>query len=73
MRLWPHLQQTEIGSLIIIAGFVVAIVVNAAVNLYAAILFFLNPSDFRHAAAWVIVVNFLFLIAEIAYFFGNRN
>jgi hypothetical protein len=68
MRLWPHVPQTEIGSLIVVAGYVAALILNAILNLCVVILFFANRSVLKAVPRWLIVVNFLFLIAEIVYF-----
>jgi hypothetical protein len=71
LRLWPHLPQTEIGSLIVVAGYVVAIVVNAIFNVSVVILFFVNRRLLQGVARWLMLINFLFLVAEIIYFFGR--
>jgi len=70
MRLMPHLPQTEIGSLIIVAGYGVAIGLNAVLNAFVAIFFILKKSAWRVVARWLILVNFLFLVAESIYFFS---
>jgi hypothetical protein len=69
IRVTPNVPQTEIGSLIIIAGYIIARIVNAVLNLSFAILWILNKSLLQRVPVWLIIVNFLFLIAETIYFF----
>jgi hypothetical protein len=68
MRLISHLQQTEIVSLIIVSGYVLAIIVNAIVNLWFAVFWIMHRSLPQTIPLWLIITNFLFLIAEIIYF-----
>ena len=68
MRLISHLQQTEIVSLIIVSGYVLAIIVNAVVNIWLAIFWSINKSLPQTIPLWLIIVNFLFLIIEIIFF-----
>ncbi|HEY4876675.1 MAG TPA: hypothetical protein VIH86_13945 [Puia sp.] len=63
------MPQTEIGSLIIVAGYIIAIILNAVLNLSLAVLWILNKSLLQPVPVWLIIVNFLFLIAETIYFF----
>lgn len=63
------MPQTEIGSLIIVAGYIIAIILNAVLNLSLAGLWILNKSLLPPVPVWLIIVNFLFLIAETIYFF----
>jgi hypothetical protein len=63
------MPQTEIGSLIIVAGYIIAIILNAVLNLSLAGLWILNKSALQPVPVWLIIVNFLFLIAETIYFF----
>jgi hypothetical protein len=69
IRFTPDVPQTEIGSLIIIAGYIIAIILNAVLNLSLMILWFLNRSLLQSVPVWLIIINFLFLIAETIYFF----
>ncbi|HSZ86161.1 MAG TPA: hypothetical protein VK787_09035 [Puia sp.] len=73
IRFTPHVLQTEIGSLIIIAGYIIAIILNAALNLYLAVLWILNKSLLRTVPVWLIIINFLFLIAETIYFLHDSQ
>ena len=68
MRLIAHLQQTEIVSLIIVSGYVLAIIVNAVMNIWLAIFWIMRKSLPQTIPLWLIIINFLFLIAEIIYF-----
>ena len=68
MRLISHLQQTEILSLIIVSGYVLAIIVNATVNLWLVIFWIIHKSLPQLIPLWLIIVNFLFLIIEIIFF-----
>jgi hypothetical protein len=63
------MPQTEIGSLIIIAGYIIARILNALLNLSFVVLWIFNRSLLRSVPVWLIIVNFLFLIAETIYFF----
>ncbi|HEX4372109.1 MAG TPA: hypothetical protein VHZ50_02285 [Puia sp.] len=69
IRFTPNVPQTEIGSLIIIAGYIIARIVNAVLNLSLIVLWVLNKSLLQSVPVWLIIVNFLFLIAETIYFF----
>jgi len=69
IRFTPNMPQTEIGSLIIVAGYIIAIILNAVLNLSLAVLWILNKSLLQPVPVWLIIVNFLFLIAETIYFF----
>jgi len=62
------LPQTEIVSLIIISGYLLAIIVNVVVNLWLAIFGIINKSLPKTIPLWLIIVNFLFLIVEIIFF-----
>jgi hypothetical protein len=62
------MPQTEIGSLIIVAGYVVAIILNALMNIWLAISWILNSSLLKSVPVWVVIVNLLFLVAESIYF-----
>ena len=68
MRLVSDLPQTEIVSLIIISGYLLAIIVNVVVNLWLAIFGIINKSLPKIIPLWLIIVNFLFLIVEIIFF-----
>jgi len=68
MRLISDLPQAEIISLIIISGYVLAIIVNVVVNLWLVIFWIIRKSLPQLIPLWLIIVNFLFLIVEIIFF-----
>jgi len=68
MRLISNLQQTEIVSLIIVSGYILAIIVGAVVNVWLAIFWILYKSLPQTIPLWLIIINFLFLISEIIFF-----
>jgi hypothetical protein len=69
IRFVPHLVQVELLSLIILLGFVVALIINALVNLYLSVSVIWQKSLPKNIPRWLVTVNFLFLIAEIIFFF----
>ncbi|HLY69242.1 MAG TPA: hypothetical protein VKR53_05905 [Puia sp.] len=67
------MPQTEIGSLIIVAGFIGAIALNAMLSLSLAIMWTLHKSILQSVPVWLIIVNFLFLIAQTIYFLHDSQ
>jgi hypothetical protein len=68
MRLVPRLTDTEWGSLVIVLGWLVAIVLNVLLNATLLVLLILRKSLRDIVPVWLIIVNFLFLIAELIFF-----
>jgi hypothetical protein len=64
----PHPPEGELISVIIILGYVVATLLNAAVNICYALLLF-SPKPLRAIVPpWLIITNFLFLVPQLILF-----
>lgn len=64
----PHPPEGELVSIIIILGYIVAILINAFVNIcYAFLLFSTRPLR-NVVPLWLILTNFLFLIPQLILF-----
>ena len=64
----PHFPEGELVSNVIILGYVVAVIVNAIVNTWYAILLF-SAKELRNIVpVWLIITNFLFLIPQLILF-----
>jgi hypothetical protein len=67
--LWlKHPPEGELISLIIILGYVLAMLINGIVNLWYAILLLFRKPLKTYVPVWLIIVNFLFLIAQLILF-----
>ncbi|HLX93584.1 MAG TPA: hypothetical protein VKR32_18000 [Puia sp.] len=69
MRFSPGLRQTEMGSLVVIAGYRMAIFANAALNICLIMLILMDRTRIGAIPLWLMMANFLFLIAEIIFLF----
>jgi hypothetical protein len=64
----PHPPEGELVSVVIILGYVVAVLLNVAVNICYAFLLF-SPARLRNnVPLWLIITNFLFLIPQLILF-----
>jgi hypothetical protein len=64
----PHPPEGELVSMIIILGYVAAVLLNVALHICYAFLLF-SPLRLRSIVPpWLIVVNFLFLVPQLILF-----
>jgi hypothetical protein len=61
----PHFPEGELVSIVIILGYMVAIVVNVVVNVWYSFLLFSTKQLRNIVPVWLISINFLFLIPQL--------
>jgi hypothetical protein len=61
-------QQSATQSTILVIGLLMAYLVNTAVNLWTGLLFIKGKLN-NKASRWLLIVNFLFLLAQLYLFF----
>jgi hypothetical protein len=71
MRFYPILQQgqaSELVSLVLILGFLVAFLLNLVVNGFILAFILQRKPVLKHFPRWLIITNFLFLFPQIILF-----
>lgn len=71
MRFYPILQQgqaSELASLVLILGFLVAFLLNLVVNSFILAFILQHKPVLKHFPGWLIITNFLFLFPQIILF-----
>jgi hypothetical protein len=69
MRYIPMLtQQTNTKGTILVMGLLMAYLINTGVNFWSGLLF-INGRLKTNSSRWLIIVNFLFLLAQLYLFF----
>jgi hypothetical protein len=61
----PNPPEGELVSVIIILGYVLAILVNLLVNCWLFALFMVRKWPKAHFPAWLLIVNFIFFIIQL--------
>ena len=64
----PRHLEGEVVSTTIILGYVLAVFVNATVNIWCGVLFFSGKLLNKSVPIWLLIANFLFLIPELILF-----
>lgn len=67
LRIYDWLKIEDIRSTIIIAGWVLSVIFNPAVNLCYLVLFWVNKKKLAIVPAWLIVMNILFLMLQLIF------
>jgi hypothetical protein len=67
LQLYDWIKNDDLGSTIIIVGFVLSALFNPAVNLCYLVLFWVKRKSLAIVPAWLLVLNILFLILQIIY------
>ena len=60
----PHPPEGESMSLIIIAGYIMAILINVLLNLSLGVLLAFNKLRAANIPTWILIVNFIFFIIQ---------
>jgi hypothetical protein len=69
----PYKVEGGAVSLIIILGYLLAIIVNVVVNVSVMLLFLLRKLRTSPIPVWLVIVNFCFFLLQITLFIINRK
>ena len=69
LRFVPHLPQTDIIALIILAGYVLAMAANVVLIAWLGIFSVLKRSFADFIPKWLLISNFLLFVSELIFFF----
>jgi hypothetical protein len=69
----PYKVEGGAVSLIIVLGYLLAILVNVAVNVSVLLLLLIGRLRKAGIPVWLVIVNFLFFILQITLFIINRK
>ena len=67
LKIYDWIKDEDIGSTIIITGYVLSFIFNPIVNLSYLIIFWVKRKNLFIIPAWLIVMNILFLILQLIY------
>jgi predicted tellurium resistance membrane protein TerC len=67
-KYYPSLPSGHMVSMVLILGLLVAFVLNVVVNGCITVLLLKGRPVFAHFPRWLIIINFLFLLAQIILF-----
>jgi len=69
LRYMPHLPDEDIFSLIIVAGYVLAMVANVTMIVWLSIFLIRERSLPPFIPKWILISNFLIFVCELIFFF----